>query len=74
MLEAAHKALRRFVKETEALAGSDVDVVDPSVLRSARVTFTNAPARLTWSGWRHLQLSCARAKRPWCASWPNRRS
>ncbi len=36
-LEAAHKALRRFVKETEALAGSDVDVVDPSVLRSARV-------------------------------------
>ena len=36
-LEAAHKALRRFVKESEALAGSDVDVVDPSVLRSARV-------------------------------------
>ena len=36
-LETAHKALRRFVKETEALAGSDVDVVDPSVLRSARV-------------------------------------
>ena len=36
-LEAAHKALRRFVKEAEALAGSDVDVVDPSVLRSARV-------------------------------------
>ena len=36
-LETAHKALRRFVKESEALAGSDVDVVDPSVLRSARV-------------------------------------
>ncbi|HEX6363274.1 MAG TPA: hybrid sensor histidine kinase/response regulator, partial [Albitalea sp.] len=35
-LDAAHKALRRFVKEAEALAGSDVDVVDPSVLRSAR--------------------------------------
>jgi chemosensory pili system protein ChpA (sensor histidine kinase/response regulator) len=35
-LDAAHKALRRFVKEAEALAGSDVDVVDPSVLRNAR--------------------------------------
>src|SRR5437763_6721662 len=35
-LDAAHKALRRFVKEAEALTGSDVDVVDPSVLRTAR--------------------------------------
>src|SRR5438045_4735486 len=35
-LDAAHKALRRFVKEAEALVGSDVDVVDPSVLRNAR--------------------------------------
>src|SRR5436305_22104 len=35
-LDAAHKALRRFVKEAESLAGSDVDVVDPSVLRTAR--------------------------------------
>ncbi len=35
-LDTAHKALRRFVKEAEALAGSDVDAVDPSVLRSAR--------------------------------------
>lgn len=35
-LDAAHKALRRFVKEAEALNGSDVDVVDPSVLRTAR--------------------------------------
>ncbi len=35
-LDAAHKALRRFVKESEALRGSDVDVVDPSVLRTAR--------------------------------------
>ena len=35
-LDAAHKALRRFVKETEALGSSDVDVVDPAVLRSAR--------------------------------------
>jgi chemosensory pili system protein ChpA (sensor histidine kinase/response regulator) len=36
-LDAAHKALRRFVKETEALGDSDVDSVDPSVLRTARV-------------------------------------
>ena len=35
-LDAAHKALRRFVKEAEALTGSDVDVVDPAVLRTAR--------------------------------------
>jgi len=35
-LDAAHKALRRFVKEAEALNGSDVDVVDPAVLRTAR--------------------------------------
>ena len=35
-LEAAHKALRRFVKDTEALANSDLDAVDPAVLRTAR--------------------------------------
>lgn len=35
-LDAAHKALRRFVKEAETLSGSDVDVVDPAVLRTAR--------------------------------------
>jgi chemosensory pili system protein ChpA (sensor histidine kinase/response regulator) len=35
-LEAAHKSLRRYVKESDALSGSDVDAVDPGVLRSAR--------------------------------------
>ena len=35
-LETAHKALRRYLREAEAAAGSDVDAVDPSVLRSAR--------------------------------------
>jgi chemosensory pili system protein ChpA (sensor histidine kinase/response regulator) len=35
-LEAAHKAMRRYLKEAEALAGSDVDAVDPGVLRTAR--------------------------------------
>jgi chemosensory pili system protein ChpA (sensor histidine kinase/response regulator) len=35
-LETAHKALRRYLKEADAMAGSDVDAVDPSVLRTAR--------------------------------------
>jgi chemosensory pili system protein ChpA (sensor histidine kinase/response regulator) len=35
-LEAAHKSLRRCLKEAEALGGSDVDTVDPAVLRAAR--------------------------------------
>ena len=36
-LENSHKALRRHLKESEALGASDVDVVDPANLRSARV-------------------------------------
>jgi chemosensory pili system protein ChpA (sensor histidine kinase/response regulator) len=35
-LEGAHKAMRRYLKEAEAGAGSDVDAVDPAVLRGAR--------------------------------------
>lgn len=35
-LEAAHKALRRFVREAEAVGVSDLDTVDPAVLRNAR--------------------------------------
>jgi chemosensory pili system protein ChpA (sensor histidine kinase/response regulator) len=35
-LELAHKSLRRYLKEAEAVSGSDVDAVDPSVLRAAR--------------------------------------
>lgn len=35
-LEAAHKSLRRCLKEAEAVGSSDVDTVDPAVLRSAR--------------------------------------
>jgi chemosensory pili system protein ChpA (sensor histidine kinase/response regulator) len=35
-LESAHKSLRRYLKDAEGVAGSDVDAVDPSVLRSAR--------------------------------------
>ena len=36
-LEHAHKALRRYVKESDSIRDSDVDAVDPSVLRTARV-------------------------------------
>ncbi len=35
-LEAAHKALRRFVKDYQTVYDSDVDAVDPAVLRGAR--------------------------------------
>jgi chemosensory pili system protein ChpA (sensor histidine kinase/response regulator) len=35
-LDAAHKSLRRFVKESDALGSSDIDAVDPAVLRHAR--------------------------------------
>ena len=35
-LESAHKAMRRYLKEAEAMSGSDVDAVDPGVLRVAR--------------------------------------
>ena len=35
-LESAHKAMRRYLKEADAMSGSDVDAVDPGVLRVAR--------------------------------------
>ncbi|MFN9745477.1 MAG: Hpt domain-containing protein [Betaproteobacteria bacterium] len=35
-LENATKALRRYVKDSEAAAGGDIDAVDPAVLRQAR--------------------------------------
>ena len=35
-LEAANKALRRYLKEAEAARGGDLDAVDPAVLRNAR--------------------------------------
>ena len=35
-LENAHKSLRRYLKDAEAATGGDLDVVDPSVLRTAR--------------------------------------
>ena len=35
-LDAAHKSLRRTLKEALARSGSDVDAADPAVLRAAR--------------------------------------
>jgi chemosensory pili system protein ChpA (sensor histidine kinase/response regulator) len=35
-IEAAHKALRRYVKEADASNKGDLDAVDPAVLRTAR--------------------------------------
>ncbi len=35
-LDAAHKSLRRFQRDSEAVSGSDLDAVDPGVLRGAR--------------------------------------
>ena len=35
-LENAHKSLRRYLKEAEAIGKSDVDAADPGVLRAAR--------------------------------------
>ena len=35
-LDTAHKALRRYLRDAESVGGSDVDAVDPSVLRGAR--------------------------------------
>ena len=35
-LEAAHKALRRHLKEAEATGGTDLSSVDPSMLRQVR--------------------------------------
>ena len=35
-LETANRALRRYLKEAEVASGSEVDAVDPSVLRTAR--------------------------------------
>ncbi len=35
-LETANKALRRYLREAEAASGSDLDAVDPAVLRTAR--------------------------------------
>jgi chemosensory pili system protein ChpA (sensor histidine kinase/response regulator) len=35
-LEAAHKSLRRYLKDAESVSGGDLDAVDPAVMRSAR--------------------------------------
>ena len=54
-LDNANKALRRHLKEAEAQAGSDLDRVDPAVLRGARAQIhqpfgTKARQRLAHGG------------------------
>lgn len=49
-LEAAHKSLRRCLKESEAVGSSDVDTVDPSVLRSARTSIHQGAGALELVG------------------------
>ena len=61
-LEAAHKALRRFVKEAEALGGSDIDAVDPAVLRSARTQLHQGVGALELVGLPAAALRAARQR------------
>ena len=49
-LEAAHKALRRFVKDTESLGQSDIDAVNPAVLRTARTSLHQGVGALALIG------------------------
>ncbi len=49
-LENAHKALRRHLKESESILGSDVDTVDPSVLQGARAQLHQAGGALALVG------------------------
>ena len=48
-LDAAHKSLRRYLKEAQTIGVSDVDSADTAILRAARVQVTKAWARLSSS-------------------------
>ncbi len=49
-LETAHKALRRHLREAEAVGASDVDTVDPAVLRGARMQIHQSAGALELVG------------------------
>jgi chemosensory pili system protein ChpA (sensor histidine kinase/response regulator) len=49
-LEAAHKSLRRYLRESESSFMSDVDAVDPAVLRQARAQLHQAVGALELVG------------------------
>ncbi|MCL4696825.1 MAG: hybrid sensor histidine kinase/response regulator, partial [Burkholderiaceae bacterium] len=49
-LETANKALRRYLKEAEAVGASDVDAVDPAVLRGARMQIHQSAGALELVG------------------------
>jgi predicted phage gp36 major capsid-like protein len=59
-LEAAHKSLRRYLKDAENVAGGDLDAVDPSVLRSC----TRVSVRLSSWACRRRPTYCVRPSRP----------
>jgi hypothetical protein len=64
-LEAAHKSLRRFLKDAETVTGSDIDSVDPGVLRAARSQIHQGVGALELVGLRLRRSCCGRAK-PQC--------
>ena len=49
-LEAAHKALRRYVRESDSTYASDLDAADPTVLRQARAQLHQAVGALELVG------------------------
>ena len=49
-LDTAHKSLRRYLKESAAIGRSDVDMVDPGVLRVARTALHQAVGALEMIG------------------------
>ena len=49
-LDGAHKALHRFLQELESRPGSDVDAIDPSILRSAKVQIHQSVGALEMLG------------------------
>jgi chemosensory pili system protein ChpA (sensor histidine kinase/response regulator) len=49
-LDTAHKALRRHLRDAEAIKGSDVDAVDPGVLRAARQAYHQSAGALELVG------------------------
>lgn len=64
-LETAQKSLQRCLKETGTSGFSDVDAVDPAVLRTARQQIHQAVGALELAGLTGGLRCCEPAKR-WC--------
>ena len=67
-LESAHKSLRRYLKEAEAVSGSDVDAVDPAVLRAARAQLHQGVGALEMIGLPGAGARAARQRRRACSA------